>query len=130
MNHLKVFVIPDFSCLSLLSLRYYFNVWFHFQRRRHLWRLDAKAITLFVDEKSSRYYKVSHFILKPSVMYLRNIFQTTQYAYSLQSFFDLIFCFFIYLLYFRLGDLLTVQHLVYPSLRVPESYLPSLQTCI
>nr|KAG5712269.1 hypothetical protein BaRGS_023848 [Batillaria attramentaria] len=26
-------------------------------RRRHLWRLDAKAVTLFVDEKSSRYYK-------------------------------------------------------------------------
>ncbi|KAK7104400.1 hypothetical protein V1264_019124 [Littorina saxatilis] len=26
-------------------------------RRRHLWRLDAKSVTLFVDEKSSRYYK-------------------------------------------------------------------------
>ncbi|KAL8614588.1 hypothetical protein ACOMHN_049401 [Nucella lapillus] len=26
-------------------------------RRRHLWRLDSKTITLFVDEKSSRYYK-------------------------------------------------------------------------
>ncbi|XP_076463792.1 serine/threonine-protein kinase D1-like [Babylonia areolata] len=26
-------------------------------RRRHLWRLDPKTVTLFVDEKSSRYYK-------------------------------------------------------------------------
>lgn len=32
---------------------------FVFQRRRHLWRLDAKSVTLFVDEKSSRYYKVN-----------------------------------------------------------------------
>ncbi|KAL8618364.1 hypothetical protein ACOMHN_047436 [Nucella lapillus] len=26
-------------------------------RRRHLWRLDTKSVTLFHDEKSSRYYK-------------------------------------------------------------------------
>lgn len=29
------------------------------QRKRHFWRLDPKTIILYLDEKSSRYYKVN-----------------------------------------------------------------------
>lgn len=35
------------------------KTWFWFQRKKHYWRLDTKCITMYKDEESTGYYKVS-----------------------------------------------------------------------
>lgn len=35
------------------------SVWFALQRKRHYWVLDGKSITMYQNENSSKYYKVS-----------------------------------------------------------------------